>query len=154
MNMVQAIETLNESPPGSTRVLLWNLNWASPGTAAGSLARDLVLQYDPDIACFPEAVQPFFDFGGFVATSAADYGYRHDGTRRKVVLWSKLPWHSVDEVGAPAMPPGRFVRAETSPPPPDQSMCSAFASPGRMPMSAPGSETAGSGRTTKPTLTA
>lgn len=116
MDMVQAIGTLEEFPSGSMRVLLWNLNWALPGTAAGRLVRDLVLQYDPDIACFPEAVQPFFDFGGFVVTSAADYGYRHDGTRRKVVLWSKLPWHSVDEVGDPALPSGRFVRAETSSP--------------------------------------
>ena len=40
-----------------------------------------------------------------------DTAIRED--RRKVILWSREPWQSVDDVGADSLPPGRFVSGIT-----------------------------------------
>lgn len=45
--------------------------------------------------------------------SDPDYGYGHDGNRRKVVLWSKNAWEHIDTKGDKSMPSGRFVSGIT-----------------------------------------
>ncbi len=42
------------------------------------------------------------------------YGYGEKGARRKVVLWSQAPWTSVEVIGEPTLPGGRFVAATTT----------------------------------------
>ncbi len=45
--------------------------------------------------------------------SDPDYGYGHDGNRRKVMLWSKSAWEDIDSIGDRDMPAGRFVSGVT-----------------------------------------
>ena len=67
-----------------------------------------VAQADPDVVCYTEAIQSALP-PGFTIEPSADYGYSNTGLRRKVVLWSKHPWTTVDESGYSGMPSGRFI---------------------------------------------
>ena len=49
---------------------------------------------------------------GHAICSRADYGYGLQKNRRKVLLWSKEPWHRVDDLGIDTLPPGRFVSGD------------------------------------------
>ena len=51
--------------------------------------------------------------GGHTICSRADYGYGLKKNRRKVLLWSKEPWHQIDDLGIDSLPPGRFVSGIT-----------------------------------------
>jgi endonuclease/exonuclease/phosphatase family metal-dependent hydrolase len=57
------------------------------------------------------------DEPGHVIENEADYGYgdRYPG-RRKVILWSRQPWHSVDCLSNEPMPSGRFASGVTKTP--------------------------------------
>jgi endonuclease/exonuclease/phosphatase family metal-dependent hydrolase len=49
-----------------------------------------------------------------VIEANADYGYSHNGERRKVLLWSKTPWEECDRLGNDALPSGRFAAGVTA----------------------------------------
>jgi endonuclease/exonuclease/phosphatase family metal-dependent hydrolase len=65
----------------------------------------------PDILCATEADRQILPAGGHDAQCEPDSGYGVRGGRRKVILWSRWPLEDVDPVGAPGLPPGRFVAA-------------------------------------------
>jgi len=94
------------------RCLTWNLEWARPGSRRADLIRRQVEATDPDVVCYTEVIRAFAPPGPRVA-AAADYGYAHDGERRKVLLWSKTPWKDVEVSGDASLPPGRFASGVT-----------------------------------------
>lgn len=69
-----------------------------------------------DIICFTEALVGITPTDGHTVASDPHYGYRAPAGRRKVLLWSREPWHDVDVVGPDALPGGRFVQASTGTP--------------------------------------
>jgi endonuclease/exonuclease/phosphatase family metal-dependent hydrolase len=93
-------------------VLTWNLEWASPRSKRGEILKEIIQEIDPDVVCYTEVVTDFLP-NGYIIEADPDYGYPHDGKRRKVVLWSKTPWTEIDTAGDPRMPPGRFVSGVT-----------------------------------------
>lgn len=101
---------------GSLTVATWNTEWRKAATPDAQLMRDRLLALSPDIICLTEAFAELLDGEGYFIDSEPDYGYPIVPGRRKVVLWSREPWHDVDSVGHPTMPPGRFVAGRTSTP--------------------------------------
>jgi hypothetical protein len=54
------------------------------------------------------------ELGGHWISADPDYGYSQPGNRRKVMLWSRSSWSSVDRVGSTRIPGGRFVSGTTA----------------------------------------
>jgi endonuclease/exonuclease/phosphatase family metal-dependent hydrolase len=91
------------------RLLLWNVEWAAPRSERGRRIRSIVAEHAPDVICLTEASADMLPEGGFAVDARPDYGYGATGARRKVLLWSRTAWDSVDRFGAKVMPGGRFA---------------------------------------------
>ncbi|MFV0442890.1 MAG: endonuclease/exonuclease/phosphatase family protein [Planctomycetaceae bacterium] len=102
----------DETGPPTLRVTNWNVEWATSISDRGRAIAGKIAASQPHVACLTESHADFFS-SGHVVTAAADYGYGDKGARRKVVLWSQTPWTSVEIVGEPTLPSGRFVAAAT-----------------------------------------
>jgi endonuclease/exonuclease/phosphatase family metal-dependent hydrolase len=98
---------------GALRILLWNVEWASPRSQRGRRIRSRVAELAPDVVCLTEATAAMLPEDGFVLDAHADYGYGATGDRRKVLLWSRSPWTAVDRVGNETMPGGRYASGVT-----------------------------------------
>lgn len=95
----------------SISVGLWNVAWARGGTQRGDhFAAQLASE---DIVCLTEAHTDVLSSEGHQITSAPDYGYRSESSRRKVLLWSKHQWREIDSLGSMSLPAGRFVSGIT-----------------------------------------
>lgn len=97
---------------GYLRIINWNVRWASPNSARGALLSQVIFSRNPDIVCITEGHKDFFR-EGYPIFSDADYGYNSAPYKRKVILWSKIPWKDVDYVGDETLPTGRFVCGTT-----------------------------------------
>lgn len=95
------------------KIVNWNIEWRKSQSEAASVLRRRIVECDPDIVCLTEAYADFFEGIGHVIEGGADWGYPFVDGRRKVLLWSKLPWSNVDRVGDAQLPSGRFVRGRT-----------------------------------------
>lgn len=94
------------------KCLTWNLEWKLPTSVAGKLIQSTVATYGPDVVCYTEADLQMVPEENRIE-SDPDYGYSHDGKRRKVILWSKSAWEEIDSIGDKDMPTGRFVSGVT-----------------------------------------
>ena len=94
------------------KCLTWNLEWKHPSSVAGRAIQQEIARFDPDVMCLTEALVPIIP-QGYLIEADCDYGYKHDGTRRKVILWSKNPWADIDTLGNDEMPTGRFAAGVT-----------------------------------------
>jgi hypothetical protein len=84
------------------------------GEAYGrGVSKDFAVSLDPDVVCYTELIRDIVPDGHRIE-GGEDWGYPHNGTRRKVLLWSRQPWEEFDIVGDPGMPPGRFVSGVTA----------------------------------------
>ncbi|MEI7911239.1 MAG: endonuclease/exonuclease/phosphatase family protein [Verrucomicrobiota bacterium] len=89
--------------------LNWNIQWAEAGSPRGELIRATLQRLNPDVVCLTEATLSMIPDTGHSIVSNPDYGYPNNGSRRKVVLWSRTPWSEAEAIGAEAMPSGRFA---------------------------------------------
>lgn len=96
------------------RLLNWNLEFATPGSARASAIESVIAGYAPDVVCLTETHVTWPAVDGYWAWADPDYGYEQRGDRRKVGLWSRSAWSEVDVVGHPDLPGGRFVVGVTS----------------------------------------
>lgn len=94
-------------------IVNWNVRWARPSNDNGKRIASRIAPHNPDIVCLTEVDAEFFNGCGHTIVSGADYGYSSPPWKRKVLLWSRLPWRSVDVVGDIDLPTGRFIAAET-----------------------------------------
>lgn len=95
-------------------VVNWNVEWATPRSWS---RRDEILsrieREAPDVVCLTETdVRLLAGMAGHIIHSRPD-GVKGIGNLRKVLLWSREPWSSVDDAGIDWMPPGRFVSGVT-----------------------------------------
>lgn len=97
------------------KIVNWNIAWRRKQFAAGAEIKRRIAKEDADLLCLTEGHTDFVD-GGHIITSDRDYGYPIKSGRRKVMLWSRAPWHSVDALGDPDLPGGRFVSGVTNTP--------------------------------------
>jgi endonuclease/exonuclease/phosphatase family metal-dependent hydrolase len=97
-------------------IAIWNVEWASRGSARGSFFIERLSESSSHVICVTEGYADIFPDGGHVITSDADHGYPITPGRHKVLLWSRNPWREVDSLGSPLLPPGRFVTGTTDTP--------------------------------------
>lgn len=95
------------------KIVNWNVGWATPRSPRQPEILRRMEAHAPEVVCLTETDLALLPWDGHVVCAGADYGYEAPTSRRKVLLWSREPWHEVDQTGPPAMPPGRFVRATT-----------------------------------------
>ena len=94
----------------------WNVQWATPRSQRTPEIRRRIDGYSPAVVCLTETHTELLSPGGHVICSQADTGYKIRENMRKVVLWSREPWESVDDLGHECMPPGRYVSGVTRTP--------------------------------------
>lgn len=92
------------------------VEWAIPGTSRGTFFQQRLVEPTTSVACVTEGFAALLPNHGDLMLANPDYGYPLRHHRRKVMLWSRLPWRDVDLVGDPALPPGRFVAGTTETP--------------------------------------
>ena len=95
------------------RVITWNVEWATPKSRRTGEILSRINEHDPEVVCLTETDVGLLSPHGHTICPQADYGYKVRENRRKVVLWSREPWHEVDDVRLDLMPPGRFVAGIT-----------------------------------------
>ncbi|NQW99820.1 endonuclease/exonuclease/phosphatase family protein [bacterium] len=93
--------------------LNWNVEWSQSDSPVGKIIRGICDRLDPDVMCLTETTLGMIPSAGYSIESVLDYGYPNNGSRRKVVLWSRKPWSEVDSIGKNSMPSGRFVSGLT-----------------------------------------
>lgn len=99
------------------RLLTWNLERKKPTSRGGSAALELLVGQNPDVMVLTEAKTTLpWERGHLVWSQPLPHDPRLEDDDRRVVMWSKQPWSDVDDVGVPALPGGRFVRASTKTP--------------------------------------
>ena len=97
----------------SLRVVNWNVEWATPNSRRTAEILSRIGQHAPELVCLTETHNGLLSQHGHAIYSQPDYGYTVKEGRRKVMAWSREPWHQVDDMGAGSMPPGRFVSGVT-----------------------------------------
>jgi len=95
------------------KIILWNTQWAAPGSERERMIREIVLGSSPDLVCITEGYRQTWEDHGHLICSQADYGYPLKRGRRKVLLLSRTPWSEIDDLGHAGLPPGRFVSGVT-----------------------------------------
>ena len=94
-------------------IVNWNIQFATPRSWRTLEILSRIDRHDPEIICLTETHDELLSRGGHAICSQPDYGYTVRPNRRKVLLWSREPWHLVDELGIDSMPTGRFVSGVT-----------------------------------------
>lgn len=74
------------------RCVIWNTAWAVPHNERGQLLQGKIQRRKPDVICLTEAKAGLLPENGHLIESGPDYGYPLKEGRRKVLLWSSLPW--------------------------------------------------------------
>ena len=100
----------------SLSIVTWNTEWAAPRSEKTPEILRRIDEHAPDIVCLTEAHESLLAAAGHTVAAQSDYGYAAPPSRRKALLWSREPWERVDDVGAAALPPGRFIAGVTRTP--------------------------------------
>ena len=91
----------------------WNVEFATARSRRTPEILSRLDRHDPEIVCLTETHDELPGQGGHAICSQADSGYGLQKNRRKVLLWSREPWHQIDDLGIDSLPPGRFVSGLT-----------------------------------------
>ena len=116
MHDSQALQAPCEPLLSGVSITVWNVEWAMPRTPRGTFFQQRLVEPTTSVACVTEGFAALLPNHGDLMLADPDYGYPLRPHRRKVMLWSRLPWRDVDLVGDPALPPGRFVAGTTETP--------------------------------------
>ncbi len=95
------------------KIVVWNTEWAVPGSKRGLLLSEQIQRQKPDVICLTEAKTGLLPQEGHVIESSPDTGYPLKPGRRKVILWSKQPWSEVSIHENHSFPSGRIVSGTT-----------------------------------------
>ena len=95
------------------KLLLWNIEWTEKFSKRGRIIQRIISDSGADVVCLTETTIGLIPEGGHALLSDGDFGYPHDGSRRKVAMWSNHEWTMADCSGHPGLPVGRFVSGVT-----------------------------------------
>ncbi len=95
------------------RCVIWNIEWAIPNSERGKLLKESIASRTPDVICLTEAKAGLLPDNGHLIESDPDTGYPIKEGRRKVLLWSSLPWDEVSFHDGLDFPSGRIVTGIT-----------------------------------------
>lgn len=94
------------------RVATWNTEWATATSERGARVGALIRAIDAEVFVVTEGSAALLPTNGHVMDGGDQWGYGQEPRRRKVLAWSRSPWHDVGrlEHGAGA---GRVVMGTT-----------------------------------------
>ena len=93
-------------------IVNWNVEWGRKRVRPEIFRR--IAAHSPEIVCLTETDDGLLsELGGHAIRPDVAFGSGVDGSRRKVLLWSKKPWTDVDDLGDASLPRGRFVSGVT-----------------------------------------
>jgi hypothetical protein len=95
------------------KLLLWNIEWSEKHSKRGWIIQRIISDSGAEVVCLTETTIGMIPEGGRALLSDGDFGYPHDGNRRKVALWSNHEWTAPDCCGHSGLPGGRFVSGVT-----------------------------------------
>ena len=96
------------------KVVNWNVQWATPGSARSPDILSRIERECPDIICLTETDRRLLaGWDGYSIAAAPVPGVAPTSNRRKVALWSRKPWADVDDFGDEELPQGRFIAGTT-----------------------------------------
>ena len=96
------------------KVVNWNVQWATPGSARSPDILHRIEHHGPDIVCLTETdCRLLSKLEGHTIVCRPVGGKAAGNNQRKVLLWSQRPWSDVDDIGSEALPPGRFIASTT-----------------------------------------
>lgn len=95
------------------KLLVWNIEWAEKISKRGQIITKIISDSGADVICLTETTLGMVPDCGHNILSGENFGYSHDGSRRKVAMWSNQPWTMVDCFGDAGLPGGRFVSGVT-----------------------------------------
>lgn len=98
--------------PTEMKTLLWNVEWNSSVRKRNFIV-DTLRNESPSVFCLTESTDFFVPNFPNTICSQPDYGYAHDGERRKVWLCSDEEWNDVEFGDNGSMPSGRFITGVT-----------------------------------------
>ena len=81
------------------RIVNWNIERRGPSTWQAKSLLAEIAELGPDVVCLTEAWEASAEaLGGHsISAAGAAWSAQHD-SERKVLLWSKHPWHSVETI--------------------------------------------------------
>lgn len=91
------------------KLLVWNINWATPTSRKGRIIAPKIAAGKFQVVCLPETEEGMLPSGGQRILGGDNWGYKREGARRKIALWSSAAWTDVIPEGPVGMPPGRFI---------------------------------------------
>lgn len=98
-------------------IATFNCEWRRAASTDGRSIRERVFAGDIDVVCLTETHSDFLqDVGGFTIASRPPVSGPGMKSRRKVLLWSRKPWRSVDIDGPEGIPAGRYAAGVTDTP--------------------------------------
>ncbi len=100
----------------TTRLLTWNLERKKANNPRGAEALDYVFGLDADVMVLTEARTSMPLRGGYAIWCEPPSGSHFGEEERKVLMWSKEPWSSIDRVGIDGLDDTRFISAMTQTP--------------------------------------
>ena len=83
----------------SLSIVNWNVEFATTRSWRTPEILSRIDRHDPETVCLTETHDELLPQHGHTICSQPDYGYGLKKNRRKVLLWSKEPWHQVDDFG-------------------------------------------------------
>ena len=99
------------------KVVNWNVQWATPGSARSPEILSRIERECPDIVCLTETdCRLLTGWDGYLISAAPVPDVARQSNRRKVSLWSRNPWMDVDDFGNETLPKGRFIAGATQGP--------------------------------------
>jgi|GEM_PF-4213264 len=99
------------------KIGMWNVEWKGKRSPATTRIKQILRHYDFDILCinegYPHHLPDWID-GHKIHSEHSGVARYENKMGRKVYLWSKTAFNSVDTIGHPDLPEGRFVSAKIS----------------------------------------
>lgn len=92
------------------RCVVWNAEWARPGSPKGLRFAQKLRSLEPDVVCLTEGFTALMPAGGATHTGPVPGNAPHPDARR-VLLWSRHPMRDVDATGHPDLPHEAWVSA-------------------------------------------
>lgn len=80
----------------SLKLVNWNVQWATPRSRRSSDILTRIAEHFPEVICLTETHVALLPHQGHLICSQPDYGYPIKEGRRKVLLWSREPWHQIE----------------------------------------------------------
>lgn len=88
--------TTTDDDRPAVRIGTWNVEWAGADSKRGIRVAAALKKPECDIVCVTEGRADILPSGGLVIDAGQDWGNSNEEAGRKVLVWSRRPWSTID----------------------------------------------------------